>query len=85
MRAFLCPKFHENMLIAEENSTQIKRMQAIQILTDLQKMEIIEELLYTGEERVLSIAKLLQLIKMHQNSFEKYKKVGSPNLIVEQY
>jgi hypothetical protein len=35
MRAFLCPKFHENMLIAEENSTQIKRMQAIQILTDL--------------------------------------------------
>jgi hypothetical protein len=48
-------------------------------------MEIIEELLYTGEERVLSIAKLLQLIKMHQNSFEKYKKVGSPNLIVEQY
>jgi hypothetical protein len=60
-------------------------MQATQILTDFKKMEIVEELLHTGEERALRIAKLLQLINMHQNSIEQHKKVGSPNLIVEQY
>ncbi|MDZ7934810.1 MAG: hypothetical protein U5M51_07590 [Emticicia sp.] len=48
-------------------------------------MEIIEELLHSGEERALRIAKLLQLISMHQNSIEQHKKAESPNLIIEQY
>jgi hypothetical protein len=48
-------------------------------------MEIIEDLVHSGEERALRIAKLLQLISMHQNSIELHQKAGSPNLIIEQY
>jgi hypothetical protein len=48
-------------------------------------MEIIEDLLHAGEERALRIAKLLQLISMHQNSIEQHQKAGSPKMIIEQY
>lgn len=48
-------------------------------------MEIVEELLHTGEERALRIAKTLQLISMHQNAVEQHRKAESPNLIIEQY
>jgi len=50
MRVFICPKFYKNRFIAQENSIQIKRMQATQILTDFKKMEIVDELLNTIEE-----------------------------------
>jgi hypothetical protein len=48
-------------------------------------MEIVEDLIHSTEERALRIAKLLQLISMHQNSIEQHQKADSPNLIIVQY
>jgi hypothetical protein len=44
-----------------------------------------EDLLNSGEERALRIAKLLQLISMHQNSVLQHQEARSTYLIISQY
>lgn len=43
------------------------------------------DLLHAGEERALRIAKLLQLISMHQQAVAEHQAAKSPDLIISQY